>query len=90
MTKTTGTSEISLFPHEDGYAPIEDRLRQNIRSTIEAVFEEELEGILGRCRYGRTNAGRKGYRNGHRVRGLKTKMGRSRNGARRRCPAISA
>jgi putative transposase len=32
------------------------------------VFEEELEGILGRRRYGREGAAQKGYRNGHRER----------------------
>ncbi|MCY4333560.1 MAG: IS256 family transposase, partial [Litoreibacter sp.] len=53
MTKTTATSAVSLLSHEEGYDPIEDRLRANIRATIEAVFEEELEGVLGRCRYGR-------------------------------------
>lgn len=68
MTKTTATSALSLLAHEDGYDPLEDRLRANIRATIEAVFEEELEGILGRCRYGREGAGQKGYRNGHRER----------------------
>lgn len=68
MTKTTATSVLSLLAHEEGYDPIEDRLRANIRATIEAVFEEELEGILGRCRYGRECAGQKGYRNGHRER----------------------
>jgi len=35
--------------------PIEDRLRWNIRATIEALFEEELEAFLGRCRYERGN-----------------------------------
>lgn len=68
MAQTTATSALSLLAHEDGYDPIEDRLRANIRATIEAVFEEELEGILGRCRYGREGAGQKGYRNGHRER----------------------
>ena len=35
MTKTTATSAVSLLSHEDGYDPIEDRLRANIRATIE-------------------------------------------------------
>jgi hypothetical protein len=38
MTKTTDTSTLSLLACEDGFDPIEDRLRANIRSTIEAVF----------------------------------------------------
>ena len=46
MTNTTATSALSLLAHEEGYDPIEDRLRANIRATIEAVFEEELEGLL--------------------------------------------
>ncbi len=70
MTKTTATSAVSLISHEEGYDPIEDRLRANIRATIEAVFEEELEGVLGRCRYGREGVGQKGYRNGHRDRDI--------------------
>ncbi len=68
MTNTTATSAFLLLAHGDGYDPIEDRLRANIRSMIEAVFEEELEGLLGRCRYGQLGAGQKGYRNGHRER----------------------
>ena len=53
MTKTTDTSPISRLACEDGFDPIEDRLRTNIRATIEAVFEEELDGVLGRRRYSR-------------------------------------
>ena len=68
MTNTTATLALSLLADEEVYDPIEDRLRANIRTTIEAVFEEELEGILGRCRYGRSSACQKGYRNGHRER----------------------
>jgi transposase-like protein len=48
--------------------PIEDRLRWNIRATIEALFEEELEAFLGRCRYGRGNGAAVGYRHGRRER----------------------
>ena len=68
MTKTTATSTPLLFAHEEGSDPIEDRLRTNIRVMIEAVFNEELEAILGRYRYERTATGPKGYRNGHRER----------------------
>jgi len=53
MTKNTATSTSALLANEVGYDPIEDRLRLNIRSTIEAVFEEELDQFLGRCRYSR-------------------------------------
>ncbi len=70
MTKNTATSTSALLANEAGYDPIEDRLRQNIRATIEAVFEEELEQFLGRCRYGRSGGAKAGYRHGHRERQL--------------------
>ena len=41
MKNTTETSALSLLANDAGYDPLEDRLRENIRSTIEAVFEEE-------------------------------------------------
>ena len=53
MNKITDTSAVSLLACDDGFDPIEDRLRANIRSTIEAVFNEELDGFLGRLPYGR-------------------------------------
>ncbi|RFP88230.1 IS256 family transposase [Rhodobacteraceae bacterium 63075] len=68
MTKTTDTSALSLLACDDGFDPIEDRLRANIRSTIEAVFSEELDTFLGRLRYGREAGAAKGYRHGHRDR----------------------
>lgn len=37
-----------LLAHEAGLDPIEERLRSNVRATIEAVFEEELGSFLGR------------------------------------------
>ena len=40
MNQTTDTSAVSLLACDDGFDPIEDRLRANIRSTIEAVFNE--------------------------------------------------
>lgn len=70
MTKDTETSTLSLLANEAGYDPIEDRLRQNIRATIEAVFEEELAQFLGRCRYDRGSEATPGYRHGHRERQL--------------------
>ena len=69
MTETTATAMPALPGDDDAFDPIEARLRQNIRATIEALFEEELEAAIGRCRYGR-GAGRKGYRHGHRSRRL--------------------
>ena len=47
MKNTTETSALSLLANDAGYDPLEDRLRENIRSTIEAVFEEELAQFLG-------------------------------------------
>ena len=70
MTKDTETSTLSLLANEAGYDPIEDRLRQNIRATIEAAFEEELAQFLGRCRYDRVADKPAGYRHGHRERQL--------------------
>ena len=70
MNNNTDTSALSLLANEAGYDPIEDRLRENIRATIEAAFEEELEAFLGRCRYDRGTDKPKGYRHGHRERQL--------------------
>ena len=58
MTKNTDTSMLALLANEVGYDPIEDRLRQNIRATIEALFEEELAAFIARCRYGRGQGNR--------------------------------
>ena len=68
MNKIIDTSALSLLACDDGFDPIEDRLRANIRSTIEAVFNEELDSFLGRLRYGREAGAAKGYRHGHRDR----------------------
>ena len=53
MKNNTNTSALSLLADELGCDPIEDRLRENIRATVEAVFEEELDAFPGRCRYDR-------------------------------------
>ncbi len=50
MNTNTETSTLALLANEPGYDLLEDRLRLNIRATIEAVFEEELQTFLGRCR----------------------------------------
>lgn len=70
MKNDTDTAALSLLSNEAGHDPIEDRLRENIRATIESVFEEELEAFLGRCRYDRGTDKPKGYRHGHRERQL--------------------
>jgi transposase-like protein len=69
MTDFIEDNELALSAHDDGYDPIEDRLRSMVRHTIEAMFEEELAEALGRTRYGRGDNAR-GYRNGHRDRQL--------------------
>lgn len=61
MTQITDTSTLSPLACDEGFDPIEDRLRANIRSTIEAVFNEELNGFLGRLRYGRDAGAVKGH-----------------------------
>ena len=68
MKKTTETRGIALLACEEGFDTIEDRLRQNIRTTIEAVFFEELDSFLGRLRYSRGGGAVKGYRHGTRER----------------------
>ena len=70
MNQITDTSSFALLAHEAGFDPIEERLRMNVRATIEAVFEEELASFLGRLRYGRGTGPAKGYRHGHRERQL--------------------
>ena len=69
MSKTTETPIPALLLGEAGSDPIEDRLRETVRATIEALFDEELAAYLGRIRYGRGGA-RKGYRHGRREREL--------------------
>ncbi len=68
MNQITDASPLSLMAFEEGLDPIEDRLRANIRSTIESVFEEELDSFPGRLRDSRHGGGVKGYRNGTRGR----------------------
>lgn len=68
MKQDTETATPLLLSSDIGDDPIEDRLRQNIRMTIEALFEEELAEFIGRCRYGRDDGARKGYRHGRRDR----------------------
>lgn len=70
MTKTTDTAIPAPQPDDAGCDPIEDRLRETVRATIEALFDEELAAYLGRIRYGRGGGARKGYRHGRREREL--------------------
>src|SRR5688572_19419776 len=66
MAKITDTAIPALLLGEVGSDPIEDRLRETIRATVETMFEEELAAFLGRIRYSRGAGARKGYRNGRR------------------------
>lgn len=68
MNQITDASPLSLLACDEGFDPIEDRLRANIRGTIKAVFNEELNRCLGRLRYGREAGATKGYRHGNRDR----------------------
>ena len=70
MTQITDPSAFPLLGSDAGFDLIEDRLRANVRLTIEAMFEEELAAFLGRLRYGRRDSPVKGYRHGHRERQL--------------------
>ena len=70
MNQITDTASFALLAEEAGFDPIEERLRSNVRATIEAVFEEELASFLGRLRYDRGDGLAKGYRHGHRERQL--------------------
>lgn len=60
MNQITDISSFALQAGEAGFDPIEERLRMNVRVAIEAVFEEELAGFLGRLRYGRGDGAAKG------------------------------
>ena len=70
MNQITDTARFALPAGEAGFDPIEERLRANVRATIEAVLEEERASFLGRLRYGRGDGPAKGYRHGHRERQL--------------------
>jgi transposase-like protein len=70
MNQITDTSSSVLLAGEAGFDPIEERLRMNVRATIEAVLEEELASVLGRLRYDRSDDPAKGYRHRHRERQL--------------------
>ncbi|WP_415182679.1 IS256 family transposase [Phaeovulum sp.] len=68
MTQITDTSALSLLASDAGFDLIEDWIRANVRGMIEAVFNEELDGFLGRLHYGREAGPVKGYRHGGRDR----------------------
>lgn len=53
MKRITDTATFSLLANKAGFDPIEERLRSNVRATIEAIFEEEFASFLGRLGYDR-------------------------------------
>ncbi len=65
MAEINDAASFALLADEAGFDPIEDRLRANVRATIEAMFEVEPEAFIGRCRYGRRDGVQKGCRHGH-------------------------
>ena len=70
MTEAADTAMPAPLLGAAGGDPIEDRLRETVRATIEALFDEELAAFLGRIRYGRVGGARKGHRHGRRERQL--------------------
>ena len=68
MNQITDSASFALLAGEAGFDPSEDRLRSNVRATIQAVFEEELASFLGCLRYDRGDGPANGYRHGHRER----------------------
>jgi putative transposase len=85
MTQDT-TIEASIAAEkllfDDWTDAIEDRVRAGVRGFIEAMLEEELDGVLARPRYGRLKGGAKGAapagcRHGHRKRGLTGTFGKT-------------
>ena len=75
MTDATGVGKLGLLACEEGCDPIEDRLPDTLRSTIEAVFDEELDAFLARLKDTRLQGEGKGYRHGRRQRQLTTTLG---------------
>jgi len=66
---STGTSQVVGFPRE-----IRHGLQVRLREAIEALLEEELEGVLGSGWYERSER-RRGYRNGTMLRRVTTAAG---------------
>ena len=77
MKNTTETSALSLLANDAGYDPLEDRLRENIRSTIEAFLRRNLRSFSGAADTVERRASA-GYRNGHRERQLTGTFGTER------------
>ena len=69
MTKDIANEEVNPLLGADWFDPLEAEVRQQIRSFIEELLEEEVTTVLGRDRYARTPEA-SGSRNGHRDRQL--------------------
>src|SRR5512135_3040949 len=67
MSDATPDRPSSPFQSADWLDPLEEQVRQGIRSLIERLVETELDAALGRQRYGRDGQVA-GYRNGRRDR----------------------
>jgi putative transposase len=77
MTETTSATAMppSLpYTGSDGFDPLEEAVRLQVRSFIEELLEEELEAALGRGRYERHGTA-SGHRHGRRPRQLVTTFG---------------
>lgn len=69
MTEDIANAESVPLPSAEWFDPLEAGVRQQIRSFIEGMLEEELAAVLSRGRYERA-PGASGCRNGHRERQL--------------------
>src|SRR5512139_156751 len=69
MTEPTRSASSSPLEGADWLDPLEERVRQSIRSFIEQLVESEVDAFLGRQRYGRGSPVA-GHRHGHRERQL--------------------
>ena len=78
-TKTAAGGRLPTF----GPDTIETLMRARVRTTIEAIVQEELDAALGAEKSARVGETRQGYRHGSRERTLTTSLGP----ATTRCPA---
>ena len=70
-TKTAAGGRLPTF----GPDTIETLMRARVRTTIEAIVQEELDAALGAAKSARVSETRQGYRHGSRERTLTTSLG---------------
>ena len=70
-TKTAAGGRLPTF----GPDTIETLMRARVRTTIEAIVQEELDAALGAAKSVRVGETRQGYRHGSRERTLTTSLG---------------